>query len=197
MNAAISKPGRVTALSKTAYEFAKMTGMNPESIGDPFPVDGVYPSFVKENLLGPLFNVGGAQIGLTTGSPQESIFGDLLNVNPIDYAAGNMNPIAKGVIEALVGTNLDTQKPIINRADRTDQQLPVLNQIPKLTGVSPTALIQYVLSRGQSGSVMSANAKRGTNNIPINAANLIFGAGISDLQNSTFRNIAKQELADQ
>jgi hypothetical protein len=196
LNAAISKPGKVTGLSKAAYEFSKAMGINPNSIADPFPDNGVYPSFIHQNLLGPLANTGWGQIGLTTGSPQESIFGDVLN-NPSGAALSNLNPLAKAITEGAFGVNVDTGKPIINKTDRIDQQIPIINQIAKLTGYSPSSIPANIIGRQGVLPSQTANAKKGTNNIPLNLINLLTGAGASDFQKSTYRNIARQEATGQ
>jgi hypothetical protein len=194
LNAAVSKPGKVTGLSKASYELAKAMGVNPNSIGDPFPDGGVYPEFVHDNLLGPVANTGWGQIGLNTGSPQESLLGETLNPgNPFRTLYGMGNPIAQGAIEAVSGVDPSTGRPIINKNDWIDQQIPVINTVAKLSGYSPSSIITKLL-QGDIGIDQGAAAKRGTYNPTLTGLNWLTGVGASDLQSSTYKNIAQKEI---
>lgn len=196
LNAAISKPGKVTGLNKIGYEVAKATGMNPESIGDPFPTGGTYPSFVRDNLIGPIAETGWGQLGTVTGSPQESIFGDILNAQPQDVIGSNLNPLLKMPIELLSGTDVSTGRPIRSQTEYTDQQIPQLSYLAKAAGISPTSLISNLLSGQGIKMNPTLAAKRGETNPGLDIINWLTGAGISDFNKGSYKSIAMQEKKD-
>lgn len=196
INGTLSKPGRTTAIPKAGFELSKAMGMDPQSIGDPFPDRGIYPEFVHENLIGPIANTGWGQIGANTGSPAEAVFGDILNGNPIRNVAGMGNPIFQAIVEAGFGTSLATGKPVFNKSENLDQQLPIINHLSKISGYSPTSIIQNII-QGEGLKLNENLARdRGTYNPGMSILNALSGVSLSNLQSSTYKNIAGKEIKE-
>jgi hypothetical protein len=131
----VSKPGRVTGLFKVEQNAAIAMGLNPESISDPFPDDKLFPSFISDNIVGPI--VG--NYGINIGSPQEGILGDTLNGNIGRNLAGMLNPVLKAPVDLVTRTNLGTGGHIADVSDYVDQQLPILNQVSTISGQSASS----------------------------------------------------------
>jgi len=131
----VSKPGRVTGLFKAEQNAAIAMGLNPESISDPFPDDKLFPSFISDNIVGPI--VG--NYGINIGSPQEGILGDTLNGNIGRNLAGMLNPVLKAPVDLVTRTNLGTGGHIADVSDYVDQQLPILNQVSTISGQSASS----------------------------------------------------------
>jgi hypothetical protein len=197
MNAVISKPGKVTGLNKIAYETSKALGLDPNSIGDPFPDNHVYPSFVRDNLIGPIADVGGMQLGFTTGSPQESILGDILNSQPQDVIGSNITPFISTPLDLISGVNSSTGTPIRSQPEYIDQQLPLISNLAKAAGYSPTSLITNLLQGNGFKMDQTLNKKRGEWHPSLDIANFLTGAGVSDFQKGSYKNIALKEKAAQ
>jgi hypothetical protein len=49
------QPAKITALPKVYFNVATSMGVNPYTLTDPFPEDQLIPSFIRDNLTGPVF----------------------------------------------------------------------------------------------------------------------------------------------
>lgn len=132
MESALRNPGRIAVLPKASYNLAVATGVNPESIVDPFPEDQLFPSFLTEGAFGPQF-VGpdGQYININPGAPQFDLADTLMD--PL----GSISPLIKVPAELMTGSRIGGQK-ITDMSDYLDQNLPVVNYLANMTGISPT-----------------------------------------------------------
>lgn len=70
IDSAMTKPGITTIVPKAMYNLAWANGMNPESIGNPFPEeDGLFPSYYYNNVLGPQWKDDYGMWGINPSSP--------------------------------------------------------------------------------------------------------------------------------
>lgn len=49
----LNKPGMTTWISKSQYAVAQANGIDPQSFGNPFPEEGLYPDYYYNSVLGP------------------------------------------------------------------------------------------------------------------------------------------------
>lgn len=69
VDSAMTKPGVTTIVPKAMYNLAYANGLNPESIGDPFPEEGMFPDYYKNNVLGPQWRDEHGLWGINPSSP--------------------------------------------------------------------------------------------------------------------------------
>lgn len=146
MESAARNPGRVVAIPKASYNLAVATGVNPDSLSDPFPEDQLFPSYITEGVFGPQF-VGpdGEYININPGVPQFDLLKDI-GSDPIRGAAGMVSPLIRMPAELLSGGQWSTGAQIKDTSDYLDQNLPIVNYIANLTGNSVTGSVPSLLS---------------------------------------------------
>lgn len=71
----IKNPGKTMVYPKAMYALGQAMGMEPGSLGDPFPTDQLFPDWVKAKGIGPIAMYGapglaGQLAGVTAGAPQ-------------------------------------------------------------------------------------------------------------------------------
>ena len=122
------------------------TGVDPNSMYDPFPSDQQFPSWMTEDLAGPQFYVNGKYYGASPGIAQWDIlnqFGASDNAfDPIYQSfVDSLNPAFKLPIEAILQRRLSTKGPVTDISDYVDQSIPTVGYIANLTGYSPSSII--------------------------------------------------------
>lgn len=181
----VSKPGRVTGIFKAEQNAAIAMGQNPESIDDPFPDDRLYPAFIRDNIVGPLFG----DVGLNVGSPQEGILGDTLNGNIPRNLAGMANPLLKAPYEILARKNVGTGANIADMSDYIDQQLPIANQVSNIVGQSASSGFidpQRAVEKGEKDRFFN-----------LQMVNFLTGLGLQDYGKPSYKTIAAKERAQE
>ena len=139
-------PGRVNLPNKISYNIGVASGVDPNSMYDPFPQDQQFPSWLTEDLQGPQFYINGRYYGVSPGIAQWDIinqFGASDNAfDPIRQVfVDSLNPAFKLPIEAISETSLSTKSPITDISDRVDQSIPNVGYWANWTGYSPSSLI--------------------------------------------------------
>ena len=176
----VSKPGRVTSVFKAEYNAAVAMGVNPDSVIDPFPDDKLYPSFIRDNLVGPI--VG--DYGVNLGTPAEGVLQDVLQGNPARNIAGMVTPIVKAPIELASRQNLGTGGNIADVSDYIDSQLPIVNQVANISGYSVTGLgaPQRAVEMGEKEHFFNTQM-----------INFLTGLGIQNYGKPSYRRYAARE----
>jgi hypothetical protein len=176
----LSKPGRVTGLFKAEYNAAIAAGVNPDSVTDPFPNDKLYPSFVRDNLVGPMFG----DVGLNLGSPQEGVLQDILQANPLRNIGGMVNPVLKAPYEIASRTQVGTGGNIADMSDYLDSQIPIVNQIANISGHSVTGLgaEQRAVEMGEKNKFFN-----------LQMVNFLTGLGLQDYAKPSYKRFAQKE----
>lgn len=147
------RPGRAMVVPKASYAMAQVMGVNPDSLGDPFPENMLFPSWLKENILGPQWqgeialNLGPLKIpfgrangqlyGMNPGDPISDVGSSYLSKDGIKQVLGSMTPIIRVPIEAATGNSLGTGTPITDWNEYADQQIPGLSVATSITGIDP------------------------------------------------------------
>src|SRR6185312_4932124 len=192
MSTAMTKPGRLTELPKAFYNAQVATGQNPDSMVEPFDPQKMYPSFIRDNLTGPVFG----SIGLNFGSPTEGVLGDTINGNVGRNILSMLTPVAKVPTELISGTNMGTGAKILDKSDYVDSNLPVVNQVAAISGISPSGTIANGITGGgpipdPQRAVQVGNKQNFWNQ---NLANFFLGLGIDDYEKGNYGRIAVREL---
>jgi hypothetical protein len=176
----LQKPGRVTGLFKAEHNAAIAMGIDPNSISDPFPIDKLYPAFIRDNIVGPI----AGDWAINIGSPQEALLGDTLNGNPGRNVLSMVNPIFTTPYEVASRTNVGTGANITDMSDFVDSKIPIVNQVANLSGYSVTGLgdPQRQVALGEKQHFFNAQM-----------VNFLTGLGLMDTQKESYRNIATRE----
>jgi hypothetical protein len=173
-------PGRINLPNKISYNLGVATGVDPNSMYDPFPQDQQFPSWMTEDLAGPQFYINGKYYGASPGIAQWDIlnqFGASDNVfDPIRQSfVDSLNPAFKLPIEAITGTRLSTKGPVTDISDYVDQSIPTVGYIANITGYSPSSIIverEFQMQDKVERGIKSAEDK------VISAVNWLSGFGI-------------------
>lgn len=92
IDAAMTKPGVVTMVPKALYNVALANGLNPESIGNPFPEDdGLFPSYYYNNVLGPQWKDEFGMWGINPSSPVIEVANTFSRIKPGDPVGNVLN----------------------------------------------------------------------------------------------------------
>lgn len=193
IESALMHPGRVAVFPKASYNIAVAAGMNPDSLHDPFPEGELFPSFIKDSVLGPQFKIGDNAIRLNPGIAHV----DLLNTfggDPVRGIAGMTNPLFRVPAELMSGGSWATGGRIADNSDYIDQSLPGINYLSNLTGTSVTGSPESVLS-GQGLDPQAQVAKGNKTDFDkfLSLANLLTGIGSQNLSKPNYKNYAEIE----
>jgi hypothetical protein len=192
MNTLLTKPSRLTIVNKAQYNMAVASGLNPDSISDPFPPGKLYPKFVTDHLTGPWFS----DITMNLGSPQEGILGDTLNGSPWRNIANMVNPVFKAPLDIATSTNIGTGAKIQDIGEYIDQQIPGVNQVAAISGWSPTGTVANIVQGFPNGSFLDPQraVQRNEKNhfLNLSLANFLTGLGIDYTDKQSYQNIARK-----
>ena len=191
-------PGRFMMFPKASYELAVATGVNPDSIYDPFPTDQLFPSFITEKALGPQFqNAAGEYIGINPGITHLDVF-NTLGPDPVRGILGMTTPLVRTPFEILAGGSLGTGARINDASDYLDESIPGVNYLSDVLGVSVTGSLGSVLS-GQPGLDPQFQVARGnkggfaSDDMWMSIANWATGMGAQNLSRPNLINYAELE----
>lgn len=131
----MEKPGVYMAPNKLLYAQAKANGVEPMSIGQPFPINQLFPKYYYDNIIGPQFQADGGQLwGYSPMAPSIDVMQTLMNPNPAGNLLGMATPFAKIPIEMATGQSNGI--PIKDNAQYLQDNVlpPQLDMISKGTG---------------------------------------------------------------
>lgn len=194
----VMNPGRVLALNKASYNIAVAAGINPDAMYDPFPDDQLFPSFLRDQMEGPQFEIDGKYYGFKPGITTFDVFNQFASGNPIDTVLDNANPALKIPIELMTGARLGTQSRIRDYSDYLDSSIPGLNYAANISGQSVTGSLYSLLTRG--GFDPQYQFEVGNKDFRdqfISALNWVFGLGLTDYSRPSYIRIAEQEQNQQ
>ena len=161
IESSIQRPGWATMPSKAMYNLAVANGIEPESLGDPFPPDQLFPDYYRNGVLGPQWRTDdGHYWGINPTSPVMDIMNSLGSgvslanlANPFAPDSGEaklsrtlmgmIHPAFKAPIELGTGTNLSTGAPIIDNGQYLSDIVGPVRYASKVTGhtLSPNGII--------------------------------------------------------
>lgn len=148
---AITRPGVAMAPSKAMYNLAIANGLDPSSIGDPFPQDSMFPSWYSEKVLGPQWETSDGDLwGFNPTSPVMDVANslgsgvtpeDLLNGKAIPKIGGTLlnmaTPWAKAPAELLLGQTLDGGRPIEDNSQYLTDMIGPVRVASRIAGKDP------------------------------------------------------------
>lgn len=200
-------PGRTMVYPKAMYAIAQTNGLDLESMSSPFPEDAMLPSFLRDNMTGPLFSTDeGNLIGMDFGFPQADILNDFAgSQGPIGGFASMLNPLVKVPIEMSTGSRLVADSKINDDTEYLESQVPGVAQLGQLTGFSPIgSAIDVAKGEGlrKQTSVEKGNKSAlGEGSGPLgfdteSLANRTLNLRYTDMSKPSYRNMAEIEMRD-
>jgi hypothetical protein len=131
------KPGKVAVYPKVQGGIQQI--LNPEedvNWADPFPVDQLFPDWIREKGIGPLS-------GNTIINPSNPTLDMTAQFSdPLKGLGQMLNPAGRIPAELITGTEASTGAPINSYADYATKQLPGVSTVGRVTNVGlggPTA----------------------------------------------------------
>lgn len=170
---AVMRPHITLAFPKLMADMQIATGIDSQGPGDPFPMDQMFPDWIKEKGIGPLLGPGsglgreanwrGAAPGDTIINPSNPFLDQLQQIaQPKQTLLSGLTPVARIPIELLTGqTSLGI--PIQNQEGGTPgylaQQVPAVGIGARVTGLTrsnepynPEQLINWLTGLGVTGT---------------------------------------------
>jgi len=129
----VATPGKVMAYPKGQYLLQNMLGIETgPTMSDPFPVDQLFPDWIREKGIGPVMGGPGDYTVINPGNPTMDIMAQLNN--PGKSTIGMINPAARIPFEMATGTEAQTGGPINSYPDYLVKQIPGLSHAGRATG---------------------------------------------------------------
>lgn len=170
---AIMRPHITLAFPKAMANAQALTGIESNGPGDPFPMDQMFPDWIKEKGIGPLLQPGsglgrdenwrGEAPGYTIINPTQPFMDQVSQIGkPGQTALSSLSPVARIPFELMTGqTTLGI--PLENVEGGTPgylaQQIPAIGIGARLTGATrdnepwnPEQLINWLTSAGVTGT---------------------------------------------
>lgn len=190
----VMAPARLQIPNKAAYNIAVATGIDPNSLYDPFPDDQLFPSFLSEEMQGPQFELGGRYYGISPGIASWDVF-NMLGPDPIRGIVGATNPLLRAPIELLAGSSLGTGARIRDVSDYVDSSIPGVNYISSISGQSVTGTIASLLTGGGfDPQYQYAAGNKEDRDKAISFFNYLSGLGVKDYSRPNYINYAEIEM---
>jgi hypothetical protein len=190
----VMQPGRLNIPNKAAYNVAVASGIDPNSLYDPFPDDQLFPSFLREEMQGPQWEAGGRYYGISPGIASWDVF-NMLGPDPIRGVVGSTNPLLRAPIELLAGSSLGTGARIRDVSDYVDSSIPGVNYISSVSGTSVTGSFTSLLTGGGfDPQYQYAAGNKGPQDQIMSFINYLTGIGLKDYSRPNYINYAEIEL---
>lgn len=145
IEATIAHPGRFMIAPKASFNLAVAMGVDPTSLSDPFPEDQMFPSFIREDALGPQFLLGEDYIRANPGVATLDLAGTFSG-GIGQGVISSLNPMFKLPFELNNLTRIDTGAKIHDVSDYLDSQIPNVGPISNVTGTSVTGTLGNLLT---------------------------------------------------
>jgi hypothetical protein len=197
-------PGRILMWPKVMYNAARASGIDINSIGDPFPADQLFPSFLRDMQEGPIMDIGGKYLGINPGVASDDILNSFVG-NPKEGVLDMVSPFIKAPIELTTGKNISTGGDISDVGEYIEGSIPGLSQFGSVTGTSPLGTVGNILhgnvgidprnSVAKAARTADPQAKLGPFNTEA-LINFFTGLGVKDMSKQTYQNIAEMEARD-
>jgi hypothetical protein len=128
----VSNPGKTMVYPKAMNTIQQYMGMDT-SVEDPFPVDQLFPDWIRDKGVGPILGGPGSYGLLNPSNPMLDIGAQMSN--PRAFVGGMVNPALQIPAEVMTGVNIDTGAPIQDKSQYITQQIPGISQASRLTNV--------------------------------------------------------------
>ena len=147
IESALMHPGVAIIPNKAMYNIAIANGVDPNSIGDPFPENTLFPDWYSERVIGPQWESGGDLWGINPTGPLGDVMNSLgSNVKPKDFLSAeaftkttgtflNMStPWFKAPAELIQGRTLERGIPIADKAQYVQDMIGPARTASKAIG---------------------------------------------------------------
>jgi hypothetical protein len=190
------RPGRFMLLPKASYNLAVAMGVNPQSMQDPFPEDQLFPSFIKDQLLGPTFKINGKYFNVMPGFAQNDILNTFIG-DPSSTIPQQISPFIRVPAELMSGAKWGTNSKIVDLSDYVDSQLPILNYVANISGTSITGSFPSILSgKGFDPQYQVFRENKGPLEQGLSAASWLTGLGFQNMSKDSLITLAEIEKRD-
>ena len=195
----LTRPGKVIVYNKT--QTALQTAMGVE--GDPFPTDQLFPNWMTDIPIGPMFKSKAGNYWIVNPSNPFMDTAKMLN-NPGQAGAGMLNPLLR-IPHDLMARSSKTPKgidssmgmPIQDTTQYIDKQIPGISNINSILGTDIGAGSLEALATGNPGAMLSGSVQKGNSQVGDNAAakilNILTAGGI---QNASTKGVKKSGQYD-
>ena len=191
-----TQPGRVMVFPKASFDIATAMGVNPDSLANPFPNDQLFPSFLTDQVAGPVFGSAAAGYwGLNPGVAHMDVL-NMLAADPVRGILGSTSPVARVPFEMMAGGSLGTGAQIKDNSDYLDSTLPGINYLSNISGNSVTGSLFNILSgngRGLDPQYQVAKGNKGPLDQATSAFNYLTGLGLNSQSRKNYINFAEIE----
>lgn len=202
----LTHPGRFLMYPKALYSFSEANGVDLDSMSHPFP-DAIFPDFIEDKATG-ILGQGSDQRYWSAdfGHPAFDLGNDFLSgQGPVGSGYGSsiasgllgmLNPAAKIPVELLTKKQLDTGIPITDTSDYVDSQVPGLNTLNSIFGISPSSVGEN-LAQGRLGVDASRQVEKGTRGgvkeNPEYLLNYLFGMRLLDASKPNYVTLGRMQ----
>lgn len=150
----LTKPAKIVAYPKAGFNLQVAAGIESPSPSDPFPVDQLFPNWMREKGIGPILGSGNSGYDIINPSnPFNDIvaqFGGMGNArDPISGIGQMLNPLAKVPVELATGNTMLGTPVDYDKSRYFTEQVPLLANLSRLTNIDPTG----VTERGEKQGV--------------------------------------------
>jgi hypothetical protein len=220
IESALMTPGLITVPNKMMYNVALANGIDPNSIGDPFPEGTMFPDWYTERVIGPQYEVDGDLWGANPTGPLGDVLNSLgSNVKPKDFltpdaftkTAGtflNMStPFFKAPWELTTGRTIERGAPIADKAQYVQDMVGPARVLSKSIGkdlypafgengpVLPNRT-EKKYSRGLEGSIFEPGSETNLNAMP-ELLNWASGLNFTNYTSDSAQNSAYYQRKDE
>ncbi|ASZ72599.1 hypothetical protein NELLIE_26 [Arthrobacter phage Nellie] len=183
----MNKPGIATIANKALYNMAAANGVDPVSIGNPFPADRMFPSYYYKNIIGPqMVGEGMSLWGFNPSSPVIEVLNSISSGATIGDPVGsalNVGKTAFGMATPFIKmpTELITQQsngiPIQDNAQYVQDQLG-----GAWGGLASKTTGKLITGNGRTDSSNGATPEEQAKIAKLQLANFLSGMKITDYQ---------------
>ena len=192
-----TNPGRFLTFPKAWYNGAIAMGVDPYSMSDPFPQDQLFPSFLKDQINGPMFEVNGNYFGFNPGIAYFDVLNQFVP-DPVRGTLGMLSPAIKIPGELIGGTQWQTGARIKDFSDYIDSSLPGINYLSNLTGYSATGSLWGTLSgTGLDEQLGVSKGDKTDLDKGLSVANWLTGFGLTNMSKQSYIDYAEIEKRNQ
>jgi hypothetical protein len=175
IESALVSGNKVMAYPRLMEEIALANGIDAPP-GDQFPGDQLFPDWMRDRGIGPVFGGPGSYGVVNPSTPALDVFTML--GHPGQTALDMLNPMARVPLEMSQGSTLGKQVPIENNASYLAMQVPGISQAGRVTG-----------AYGVSDSVANSSQQQ-----MFNLLNMLTGAKTT--QSGIYQKSAQFDLRD-
>ena len=214
IESSVKRPGWAVMPSKAMYNLAVANGIDPQSLGDPFPEEEMFPEYYRNGVLGPTWKTddSGDYWGFNPTSPVMDVMNSLgsgVSVSNLTRPfaedsgekklagtlMGMVHPAFRSPIELGTGKSLSTGAPIIDSRQYLTDMIGPARFVSKITGhtISPNGGIPR---RTEAKFKNGIEEEDWANNAGLEIFNYLTGAKVTNYTSDAATKSAEFDLKD-